>query len=100
MKPAYKKSKMSLTDSFSQENDLIRKQREEIILLTKELETQEEQINMFQTNILKLRNKLKQYEKQKEDLESSIKVLNKDTNKIKGMFYDSISLKFTFLAYL
>lgn len=86
MKPAYKKSKMSLTDSFSQENDLIRKQREEIILLTKELETQEEQINMFQTNILKLRNKLKQYEKQKEDLESSIKVLNKDTNKIKGIF--------------
>ena len=91
MKPANKKSKMSLTDSFSQENDLIRKQREEIILLTKELETQEEQINMFQTNILKLRNKLKQYEKQKEDLESTIKLLNKDTNKIKGMFYDSIS---------
>jgi hypothetical protein len=63
---------------YKDENDteLIRKQREEIILLTNELKTQEEQICRFQENNLKLKNSIKLIEKQNCDYKKQINLLN------------------------
>ena len=56
--------------------NLIRKQREEIILLTNELKRQEEQINSLHSSNLKFKDSTKLKEKKEHELEKAIKSLD------------------------
>lgn len=58
--------------------EIVRKQREELILLTKDLKEQEIQLNSLHGNNLKQREKCKSLEKQKSDLEKVIKSKSSD----------------------
>lgn len=75
------------SNCYCKDSELIRKQREEIVLLTKELQNQDEQLNIMQTCNLKLKATSKLYEKEKESFENAIKLLNSEIRKLKGIFY-------------
>ena len=65
---------------------LVRKQREEIILLTQELQRQEEQINKLHSNNIRFKEVVKTKEKKELDLEKRIKSLNLDISNLNGKF--------------
>jgi len=67
-----------------EEDDLIRKQREEIILLTKELRSYDELIVKHESETNKLKNSLKRVEKEKQEFSSKISSLNIEINQLKS----------------
>ncbi len=74
-----------MTDCDSCENlALVRKQREEIILLTQELQRQEEQINKLHSSNIKFKESIKNKEKKEADLEKKIRSLNLEIANING----------------
>lgn len=64
--------------------EMLRKQREEIILLTKELKNQEDQIVVFQTNNKKLKDTIKTIREEKNKLELDIQQKISDIASLKG----------------
>ena len=74
----------SSQNCYCQDRELVRKQREEIILLTKELQNQEEHLNIIQNNNLKIKLTVKSLEKEKNNFENSIKLLNSEIKRLKG----------------
>jgi hypothetical protein len=72
------------SNCYCKDNELIRKQREEIVLLTKELQSQDEQLNLIQNLNLKLKAASNLHEIEKTNFESSIKTLNNEIKKLKG----------------
>ena len=64
--------------------DLIRNQREEIILLTGEIKNQEDQLNKLNTANLSLKESVKNLELNKISLEKQVQSLNKEIIVIKG----------------
>jgi hypothetical protein len=67
---------------FFEESILIRKQREEIILLTNELKNQEIHLNSFNDDNSKLKCTIKIYEKKLDEADSHLKVYE---NQIKDL---------------
>ena len=75
------------SNCYCKDNELIRKQREEIVLLTKELQSQDEQLNLIQNLNLKLKAASNLHEIEKTNFESSIKTLNNEIKKLKGWLF-------------
>jgi hypothetical protein len=75
------------SNCYCKDNELIRKQREEIVLLTKELQSQDEQLNLIQNLNLKLKAASNLHEIEKTNFESSIKALNNEIKKLKGWLF-------------
>ena len=74
-----------MTDcDFCQNSGLIRKQREELILLTDELKQQEDQINTLHSSNIKLKEEIKLKEKKEIDLEKRTRILNSELKAING----------------
>ena len=69
---------------YCQDSELVRKQREEIILLTRELENQEEHLNIIQNNNDKLKSTVKAFGKEKTIFDNDVKRLNSEIKKLKG----------------
>lgn len=69
-------------------DNLIRKQREEIILLTNQLKEQEEQICLFQQSNSKLKINLKLMDKKVLDYESKVKNLNQEIQSLKSKHFN------------
>ena len=75
----------SLNSCYCKDDELVRKQREEIILLTKELQNQDEQLNLIQNFNLKLKLASKAHEKEKKEFESALKKLNNEIKQLRGI---------------
>jgi len=74
-----------MTDCNSCQNGaLIRKQREELILLTNELQNQEHQINTLHASNLKLKETIKLKEKRETELEKKNRTLNAELTSLNG----------------
>lgn len=73
----------SSNNCYCKDSELIRKQREEIVLLTKELQNQDDQLNVMQSCNLRLKAASKLHEKEKENFENAIKLLNNEIKKLK-----------------
>jgi chromosome segregation ATPase len=71
------------------EDDLIRKQREEIILLTKELRNHDELIEKYESTTNKLKQSLKKMEKEKQEFSCKVVSLNAELNQTKNEFKKS-----------
>lgn len=69
---------------YIEENTLIRKQREELVLLTNELKTQEVQISVFNEENLKLKNAIKVYEKKFDDYDQRFKYYDNQIRELKS----------------
>jgi len=65
---------------------IIRKQREELVLLTNELNHQEEQINTLHSDNIKLKEIINKKEKKETDSEKKIKSLNLEISNLNGIF--------------
>ncbi|RNA31354.1 hypothetical protein BpHYR1_017725 [Brachionus plicatilis] len=63
--------------------EMLRKQREEIILLTKELKNQEDQIGVFQANNKKLKDTIKMLKEDKNKIEIEIQNKNSEITSLK-----------------
>jgi uncharacterized coiled-coil protein SlyX len=75
--------------NFGDESSTIRKQREEIILLTNELKSQEVQLNAYDEANIKLKNSLKIFEEKYRNQEITIKDLEKKVAELKSKFQTS-----------
>lgn len=69
-----------------EDSEMLRKQREEIILLTKELKNQEDQIKVFQANNKKLKETIKLIRDEKNRLEIDIQKNNCEIVSVKSKF--------------
>ena len=78
-----------MSSQFFEESILIRKQREEIILLTNELKNQEIQLNIFNQENSKLKSSIKTYDKKLQESDVHMKVYE---NQIKELKSTSLSL--------
>jgi len=65
---------------------IIRKQREELVLLTNELNCQEEQIKDLHSENIDLKELIKKKEKKETELEKKIKSLNSEISNLNGKF--------------
>ena len=81
------------SSQFFDESILIRKQREEIILLTNELKNQEIQLNVFNQENSKLKGTIKIYEKKLQDADSHMKHYENNIKELKCRYFHS-SLQF------
>lgn len=70
--------------NYDDESSTIRKQREEIILMTNELKNQEIQLNAYDEANIKLKNSLKSYEEKFKNQEKIMKELEKKVSDLKS----------------
>jgi len=71
-------------DAYSDETALIRKQREEIILLTNELQRQETELNALNDNNLKLKQTIKSHDEKFRQSEHQIKLYEREIKELKS----------------
>lgn len=66
--------------------ELLRRQREEIVLMTNELKEQEKQLNDFHQAAIKQNEIKKSMEIKQNELNTSTKALNSEITQLKGIF--------------
>ena len=76
-----------LSSQLFHESILIRKQREEIILLTNELKSQEIQLNAFNQENSKLKSSIKIYEKKLHEADCHMKVYENQIKELKSKLF-------------
>jgi hypothetical protein len=72
------------SSQFFEESILIRKQREEIILLTNELKNQEIQLNIFNQENSKLKSSIKIYDKKLQECDVHMKIYENQIKEFKS----------------